>query len=188
MKRLLVALLLLLPALAWAEDLPMITANPDRGTAEEFAGCSLACGIGWTLQASSALPPQKGNRYDAACAEDANARTCWASKGAGQWLEFRFEQEGTGPVGFRGIRLMNGYAKSPELWKANARVKTLRMDLNGVAVRRLRLLDRNGVQSLTFPDLQVGSGDVLRLTVLDTYPGQKHQDTCLTEIVLDGAH
>lgn len=193
MKRLLVLLLLLLPAMVRAQDLPMITANPDRGTAEEFAGCSLACGLGWTLQASSALPPQKGNRYDAACAEDANARTCWASRGAGEWLEFRFTREGkdapaAGPVGFRGIRLMNGYAKSPELWKANARVKTLRMDLNGVAVRRLRLLDRNGVQALLFPDLQVERGDVLRLTVLDTYPGQKYQDTCLTEIVLDGGH
>lgn len=188
MKRLLVLLLLLSPVLAWAGDLPVVKANPDRGTAEEFAGCSLACGIGWTLHASSALPPHKGNRYDATCAEDADARTCWASRGAEQWLEFRFTPDATAPVGFRGIRLMNGYGKSPELWAANARVRTLRMDLNGQPVSLLQLLDRQGVQALSFPDLQVKGGDVLRLTVLDTYKGQKYQDTCLTEIVLDGGH
>lgn len=193
MKRLLLALLLLLPASAWAADLPLLQAQPDRGTAEEFAGCSLACGMGWTTHVSSELPPQAGNRYGAACAEDADARTCWASRGANPWIEFRFTENAkdgppSGPVDMRGFRLLNGYAKSAAAWADNARMKTLRMDLNGQPVARIRLLDRNGVQAVSFPDVPVKPGDVLRLTVLDTYPGKKYRDTCLSEIVLDGAH
>lgn len=191
MKRLLLLVFLLsAPALA---ALPLVQAKAEPGTADEFAGCSLACGIQWETRVSSELPPQEGNRYGVACAEDADGRTCWASKGKGEWIEFRFTdplEEGSsrGAVPMRGIRFVNGYAKSKEAWKNNARVKTLEMAINGRPVRRIRLLDRPGVQAATFADTPVKPGDVVRLTILDTYPGAKFPDTCLSEVVLDGAH
>lgn len=142
-----------------AADLPVqqATAWPEA-TVEEFQGCSFACATSWKLRVSSSLPGEGGSRYDASRLEDGSERTCWASRGKGEWMEWTFT--GKGPdwsAPLRGFRLYNGYGKSPDLWKRNSRVRSLLLQVNGTPRAHLRLLDRPGVQSVTFPDVVIHS-------------------------------
>lgn len=172
--------------------LPMLTATPlTEETVASFQGCSFACASDWSTRVSSALPPQGANRYDARQLGDGDGRTAWASRGKGEWLEVRFTGKATDArweAPLRGFRLVNGYTKSREAWKRNSRVRTLRLDWNGAPCYRITLRDTPAVQSVAFPATMVRKGDRLRLTIVEVYPGTRSKDTCISEIVFDGAH
>lgn len=156
-----------------------------------FNGCSLGCAIGWRLTASSTLPAQGTNNYQIKNAEDADPKTCWAEaeKGAGigQYLEYTFEGD-IREAPLRGISLINGYAKSAKSFSDNTRVAEMRLSLNGKPLHQLLLLDTAKIQVLEIPPVMVKPKDKLRLEIIEVYPGLKYQDTCISEIVLEGAH
>lgn len=49
----------------------------------------------------------------------------------GEYLEFRFDYSVAGKVSFHGFDIVNGYAKSDDLCKKNARVRSFGVTLNG---------------------------------------------------------
>lgn len=153
-----------------------------------FLGCSLGCAIGWSLAVGDHLADSQGLKYGAREAGDGNFRTCWAARVSPRaWIEFRMSKERPG-ADWRGFTLVNGYSKSERLWERNSRVKSIRVELNGKSIGVVELLDTPSVQAVSIEAVKVRAGDVIRMTVLDTYPGTHYPEFCLSEVVLDGAH
>ena len=163
---------------------------------EVFAGCSLGCALGWEIVASSSLPAQGGNRYDVSQLDDASARTAWVEgadgSGVGEALTFRLvgdPDHDVGAVAFSGFRVVNGYAKSEDVWRKNGRVRAVVVLVNGRSVGRAELADTMSLQWVALADApQVVAGDVVTLVLASVYPGERYDDTALSEVVLDGAH
>lgn len=90
----------------------------------------------FSLMTSSQL-----NGYPPINAVDDNVNTAWVEgaegDGIGEWLEF----EAAGIHEVSGIKLINGYAKSEDLYYANNRIKKLRIELPGVTTIEKSLED-----------------------------------------------
>ena len=185
------------PLLA-SENLPVYEAEILDEKLEKgyFLGCSLACAIGWSFKDSSHLKEQGENIYTTEVLWDGEFDTAWCEgsegDGVGEWIEFHLDEYGNREikdVNFNGITIANGYLKSEEIWKKNSRVKEFRMDINGAPVCYIRLKDNMYIQDVLFTSPYfVSEGDVIRLTITDVYPGEIYSDTCISEIVLKGAH
>ncbi len=190
--RAVLTLFLALLCLAPAQALPEYGARPlENHEPEEFGGCSFACAMGWKTRVSGHLAASGQLGYEAANLEDHSVATCWAVKPArGSWLETVFERSDGRqcPAPLRGLRLANGYQKRSDLFQKNARLKTVRLEHNGVAKALLHLLDRQGVQEVSFPELQISPGDAIRLVIVEVYAGSRYPEACLSEFVWDGAH
>jgi hypothetical protein len=52
----------------------------------------------------------------------------------------------------------------------------------------LALADTIAPQMFSFKDITIRPGDRVKLTILDVYPGEKFDDTAISEINLYGAH
>ncbi|MEO0559627.1 MAG: hypothetical protein AAF170_15745 [Bacteroidota bacterium] len=157
-----------------------------------FLGCSLACAVGWRTTASSTLPASGTNTYTTENLSDGTATTAWvegvSGTGIGERLRFVILSVDTeAPIPFWGIDLVNGYAKSADLWEKNARVKTFRLWVDGEAHHTLELADVMRPQSFGF-DLEVRSGSLVELEIREVYPGSRYADTAISELVLHGAH
>lgn len=189
--RLLVLTLLSTAALAANLSTEVMEKNfPGEESLGYFGGCSLACALPWTTTASGQLAPSGSLSYGAEQATDVDFSTCWAvPKGPGAWLEMSLgNADEKQRSNWNGVSLVNGYAKTPELWKKNSRVKTLEVSLNGQPLGRVVLKDTASVQSIRVPQTEVGYPDKIRLTIIDTYPGSEYADTCISELILEGAH
>ena len=115
---------------------------------------------------------------------DDDPATAWVegakSTGAGEWVRFNVTPlDGTTKVR---LRIRNGYQKSKELWKANARVKdvTVRL-LPSKTEKKLKLEDKDGWQELT---LEQPKGEVkaIELAVGSVYDGTKYTDLCISDV------
>lgn len=130
----------------------------------------------FTLMASS----QKDN-YPSINALDDNLQTAWAEgvKGDGidEWLEF----EATNNYDVSGIKIINGYAKSDELYYANNRIKKIKIELPDNTVIERELED--GIPDYQTIDFEkVVNVKNIKITILEVYPGSKYSDTCISEI------
>lgn len=158
------------------------------------AGCSLGCAIGWSYQTSTTLAASGAIRYGAINLGDASLSTAWVEGapgyGVGEAITIIFgalPELGEG-VGFRGLEIVNGYAKNEKTWRENSRVKRLSVALNGRFLFELDLADTRAPQAFSFKDIIIRSGDRVKLTILDVYRGEKFADTAISEINLYGAH
>jgi hypothetical protein len=108
--------------------------------------------------------------------------------------------------GFEGIGLINGYTKSAGLSKANRRIKSGNIEVEGAMKGKFNLPDTMSGKSFSpydnltyirFNDAETftkieskekyfhkTSNDTMkiRFIVTDTYQGDKHKDVCITEI------
>ncbi len=185
-------------------DIPVVTAEPDQNLPEEdleYIGnmCSLACAVWWTVEASSELPPQSGNTYDAGMLNDGDISTAWVEgeDGSGEGTEILFiiddymigeEDYEPGDYPLWGITILNGYRKSPDVWQANGRVRSALLSLNSEPVCIIELLDIMEAQFVSVPATRVGHSDTLSITIIDAYQGSTWHDTDITAMTLMGAH
>lgn len=184
--------------ISFSEELPLYKAETGSELSPgSYYGCSLACAMTWTFKCSSFLPSQGDNKYNEKMLCDGNFNTAWCEgaegDGKGEWIEFHLKDHpgrSAGKTAFKGINVANGYLKSKDIWKKNSRVRQFRMDINGKAVCYIDLSDSMFDQHVIFSGAHysVGPGDVIRLTITEVYPGDLYPDTCITEIVLQGAH
>jgi hypothetical protein len=126
---------------------------------------------------------------------DDNAETAWTApegtSGVGVKFKFIFpkklipELEAT-PL--YGLDFINGYWKTEELWKEHGRVKKARLYYNGKPFRDLAFADSRRWERVSFPDIEVHSGDSMTFEILEIYPGEKGEGAAISEIVLQGAH
>ena len=161
--------------------------------------CSLACAVWWTVEASSELPPQSGNTYDAEMLNDGDISTAWVEgeDGSGEGAEILFiiddyrigeEDYEPGDYPLWGITILNGYRKSPDVWQANGRVRSALLSLNSNPVCIIEFLDTMDAQFASVPETMVSHGDTLSITIIDAYQGSTWDDTAITEMILMGAH
>ncbi|MDD3036298.1 hypothetical protein [Bacteroides sp.] len=155
-----------------------------------------ACGLG-ELSASSELKPQHGLSYRAQNAHDLSYRTAWIEGvpgyGAGEYLVYRFPPENPR---ITDVIIINGYVKSDKAWRENSRVKRLKMYVDGKPYAILNLQDSKdqqifavepiGHSNRTDENLSKMSDIVLKFEIVEVYPGEKYDDTAITEIYFDG--
>jgi hypothetical protein len=106
--------------------------------------------------------------------------------GIGQYLEYVFEPQSPRVTT---ILLYNGYVKSEKAWLENSRVKQLLLSINHTPYAILELADTRARQEFKIGTVgrnPFGLETVLRFEILDIYPGDKYEDTAISEIYFDG--
>jgi hypothetical protein len=115
---------------------------------------------------------------------DDDPATAWVEgakgSGAGEWLRIQ-----TTPLDHTTrvrLHVRNGYQKSKDLFKANARAKevTLRL-LPSNTEQRVTLADRDGWQDLVI-DQPAGIVRTVELAITSVYEGTKYEDLCITDV------
>lgn len=136
--------------------------------------------------ASSFLHSERAihDRYHPNYAFDGDPLSAWnegaASSGAGEWLSAKVNPA-EGVTALR-LRVMNGYQKTPEIFAANARAKSLVITLlPGNETVTIALEDKLGWQDLTIP-ITAKRVEEIKFTVTEVYEGAKYKDLCLSEI------
>lgn len=135
----------------------------------------------WQASASSVLTEKTG-AHPARHVNDGDVGTAWVegakNDGIGEWIMLSGGQQD-----LTGLSIINGYAKSTDLYTKNNRVKKIRIELSDGTVLEKSLSDGTlGFQTINF-DNQVKI-DFVKITVLDVYKGSKYSDTCISEIEL----
>lgn len=147
---------------------------------ETIWGC---CGVPLQeLTASSTLQAQGKNTYGVENLHDDDPRTAWVEgvegHGEGERLSFVWYQEGD--MDCRALQIRNGYQKSKALFQANGRVEELLVRIEGELVGKATLADSYDDQIFR-PGAQPGQR--VELEIASVYPGSKHQDTALSQLV-----
>lgn len=173
-------------------------AGPDEPIGELIflKGCSWYCaGTIHQIYASSELPPSGGNSYYAGNAHDFQAKTAWIEGkpdyGIGESITYVFdysnEPDQAEHLGVNKLLIANGYKKSRVLWKANSRIKKLRMYLNGEFYADIELVDAFEIQTVEFEPIMFRSGrKELKFEILEVYPGTRYKDTAISLLMFDG--
>lgn len=149
------------------------------------------------VRASSELL-ENGRSFAAKNAGDYNLGIPWIEGkpgyGIGEYLEFCFDLRDRPNKGnafsINSVSIINGYRKNEKIWKANSRVKTFKMYVNGKPFSYIVLKDTYKYQHFTFPDHWVRHGalTVIKLEIIEVYRGEKHADTAVGEILFNGLY
>ncbi|HEU4728734.1 MAG TPA: hypothetical protein VFT22_12610 [Kofleriaceae bacterium] len=115
---------------------------------------------------------------------DDDPATAWVEgakgSGAGEWLRIQTTLlERTTRVR---LRVRNGYQKSKDLFKANARARDVTVRLLPSKIeRRVTLADRNGWQDVVI-DQPSGPVRAVELVVGSVYEGARYEDLCISDV------
>jgi len=144
----------------------------------------------WVLEASSVLPPVKGLSYGPENLLEGGkagqpAQTAWVEGtpggGVGEWVQFVFGDAGDA-LTFSSLSIVNGYAKTPEVFQKNGRVKELRLShAEGEEIVQLRDTDHSQTVRLRSPV----RSHWIRLTIEGIYPGKVYEDTAISQVFFD---
>ena len=163
----------------------------DSVLAHFYSGnCSWYCGGQIdSVTASSAL----GEKYAAEKAHDFSIVTAWVEgvegNGEGEYIKYAFP--GTCPR-ITTVLIHNGYVKNWDVWRDNGRVKRLLMYYNDKPYVILHLQDTANLQSFEVGILgneersETSPAWSIKFEILEVYPGEKYEDTAITEIYFDG--
>ena len=158
-----------------------------------YAGfCSWYCGGEvLSVKASSCLKPTSKFNYEAENAHDFNHESVWVEgakgQGIGEYLVYEFA--GACPR-ITTVKILNGHVKNEKAWRANSRVKKLRMYYNGKPYAVLNLQDSRTLQCFEVGTLGYHDPEkpdwTLKFEILDVYPGASCDDTVIAELYFDG--
>ena len=108
-------------------------------------------------------------------------------KSGTSWVEGNSNDKGSITIEFSGrtiirnIYIRNGF-HNPEYYYANNRARNIEILFrNGYA--RYRLNDNPGFQKISFPESI--ATNILTINIIDSYRGDKYNDTCISEITFD---
>ena len=152
--------------------------------------CSWYCGGQIdSVTASSAL----GEKYAAEKAHDFSIVTAWVEgvegNGEGEYIKYAFP--GTCPR-ITTVLIHNGYVKNWDVWRDNGRVKKLLMYYNDKPYVVLNLKNTMHLQRFEVGILgheersEASPAWSIKFEILEVYPGEKYEDTAITEIYFDG--
>lgn len=180
--------------IAIAAEIKTLKAENDGPATEEFGlGCSLGCAVGWDMTASSTRESQGRVKYGINNIYDGDLKTAWipTNDGIGESASFVFKKKhftDMKSTTFWGLEIINGYIKNKSVWRENARVKKIRIEHNNKPLYELQLADSMEVQSVRFDPFTIRPGSIVKLVILETYPGTRFNDVAVTEIIPHGAH
>lgn len=155
-------------------------------------GCSWYCMNGPNkVVGSSELDSSKVANYNAENAHDFDISTAWVEgqegHGEGEVLDFHFKMIAE-QITVNSATIYNGYCKSLSSWKANSRVKSFDVFANDVYLGVFHLKDTYLGQVFEFDEFKGDENGklILSFAIKEVYPGDKYQDTCISEINFDG--
>lgn len=124
--------------------------------------------------------------YDVRNAFDGKFETTWAEgkdgeKGVGEWISLAFDNY----INISSVGIVNGYAKSEELYYANVRIAQIRITSDNGSERVIDLED----DVLDFQNFEINiTGKHFKFQILKIYDsGIKYSDASISEIKLSGA-
>lgn len=144
----------------------------------------------WILEASSALPPSGGLTYGPeniieGGTEGEPPRKAWVEgaqgSGVGEWIQFRFGKE-RDALTLSSLTIVNGYAKSDEIFKKNNRVRQLRIS-HSAGEERVELSDSPYPQEVRLRSPVRTYW--IRLTIENIYRGSTYDDTAVSQLFFD---
>lgn len=178
-------------SLSAADKLMIDSLEMSGGPLTETAGCSWYCGGGpYKITSSDYLKDQGKINYRPENLHDFDLLTAWVpdTKGRVTDKKINFHFKPFAPRVNR-IIIYNGYIKNTDLWKANARAKTLKLFINQKPYAHLHLEDVTDIQEFVIEPVQsVDSTKDLVLTfeILEVYKGSSSDDLAISEINFDG--
>ncbi|MBZ0218728.1 MAG: hypothetical protein K8F25_19380, partial [Fimbriimonadaceae bacterium] len=138
----------------------------------------------------SQLPAQKEHSYGPENLAQADGAWCEGEpgQGIGVGIELSFQPHASDgpPPAYDRLLISNGYDKTTKTFIENSRVKQIEIKSDDAFggqtwVRTLR--DETGVQEVLLGG-KISPYGIL-ITILDVYPGQKYEDTCLSFVSAD---
>jgi hypothetical protein len=137
-----------------------------------------------SLAASSILAADGSNTYVVDNLADNNLTTAWSegvgNPGLGEWVRFEFGKT----VRVDRIEIANGYQKDSQRFRGNPRIRTLQIDYSDGSSQLVNLYDITGYQYVTTSSRAT---TYIKLTIISVYPGDKWEDTSLSEIRFFGS-
>jgi hypothetical protein len=133
-----------------------------------------------SVTASSILPPQGVNDYKPENTLDGQQWTAWNEGAPGDGAEESLLYQLDHQRDIERIEIVNGYAKSPQVYSQNARI------------RLARITTERGSSTVILKDIATwqrlriskGSTDFLRIQILEVYRGITYHDCAVTEVKL----
>jgi hypothetical protein len=130
---------------------------------------------------TSVLTPQGRNSYGPkALSGGESGAWCEGVAGPGIGQAITLHQKPENVIG--SMSFGNGYAKTPEVYRANGRVKQAEITTSGGYRRVVTLKDTAEPQTIKISPSKVSW---VRLTILEAYPGARSSDTCVTTFYLN---
>lgn len=114
---------------------------------------------------------------------DGSSATAWSEGVSGNGIGETLTIQLNTTCRVNGIRILNGYQKSSDLYYKNARPSELRVTFSDGSSEDLYLTDEMGWQGFTFSASHVT--DQVTLTILGVYSGNKYEDTLISEVELE---
>lgn len=131
--------------------------------------------------ASSVLDPQHGNRYGPSNLVDGKLTTAWvegaSGNGNGESILIAFDR----PRLLAGFDIVNGYAKSQDIFFKNARIRTALVRLSDGSQETINLPDNMRTSRFTFGEPVETSW--MEIEIGTVFPGDKYTDTALSEFL-----
>ena len=131
-----------------------------------------------TAKASSVLAP--ADAYHPGYLFDGRLDFGWVEGVKGPGLGESMTLTFAAPVTLTAVELWNGYQRSDDHFKKNARAKKVTLTVDGVEPVELAVKDAQGSQKLLLP--KPASTKSLTLTIKEAYPGTKYDDLVLSEM------
>ncbi len=132
---------------------------------------------------TSVLSPQGRNTYGPgrmSAESDDRGAWCEGATGPGIGQVITLHQSPTQKIG--SLIVVNGYAKTPQTFRANGRVKRVQIQTSGGHTTTATLKDTSNTEVIKIPAAEVSW---VRLTILEVYPGNRHSDTCISKLYFD---
>ena len=124
------------------------------------------------------------SRYSVENLTDIDKTTCWrGSKDKEDYIEITFNR----PISISAIEIQNGNLKSEKSYDYYAKAKKLQIEYDGgMVIMPIEEVSYDDTVNLAYhvsfnKDITTKN---LRITVLDTYPGRKYNEVCISEIVV----
>lgn len=144
------------------------------------------------VKASSSLLPE--DRNSPLNAFDGDNSTAWAEGGSaygeGEWIWFNLSQENKvgekNPFYLEEIGIVNGNAKSQDLFQKNCRVKDMTIEFSNGLKKNITLRDNDQVQ--WFKISPADPTDSVKFIIQSVYPGSANTDTCISDIYFRGTY
>jgi hypothetical protein len=156
-----------------------------------------------SVKASSTLKSDKYANYEIKNLFDNNFNTAWVEgkrdNGIGEYIELEFKEG----IYLGGIAFFNGYGKNEKLYYENNRIKKIKIKVEyfgGTNFEEVITLEDRKYNEFNkkiftcfldkifnigiYPDTFEKKVKKIRITILEVYPGEKYEDTCISELYI----
>lgn len=137
-----------------------------------------------SLCSTSRLLPQSGNSYEPGNMFDGDTSTAWVEGVDGQGVGETITLWSRERMAFNEISLRNGYTKSTGTYFKNSRVRRVLITTSEGDAMEVNLSDTGEWQTIDGL-AQFGSVTWIALTIDAVFPGDKYEDTAISEIYFD---